>query len=146
MSNVIRVIKRQELTKIGNRHVSACGRHHYLAEEHLDWHLAQAMSKKWCSVGCMARTMFQRNTLANRTAVRQRIAPLFKALLKRDKFLVIEYDQSDHGKINACKILEGTDQLEKQYAMSQLERMRKRGQMNEETFQHANEVVGAQKA
>jgi hypothetical protein len=106
-TSALRVSKRPELTTIGERRVSTLGWRQDLVEDHLKWHLTQ-LSKKWCGVDCMAKTMFNRNTETNRGAVRKRIAPLFRTLLGRGLFLVIEYDATPggHGKISACKIYE----------------------------------------
>ena len=143
MQNVTRVIKRPELTTVGNRQVSACGWRHVLAEDHLDWHLSQR-SQKWCSVGCMSKTLFQRDIKANRAAVRKRVAPLFNKLLERGLFLVIEYDAtpSGHGKIKACKLFEKTDRAELEYAQSQVTRMLKHRQLKEEMYQRAMDAIG----
>jgi len=141
-TSALKVVKRPELVTVGNRTVSTFGWRYDLAEDHLKWHVGQ-LSKKWCAVDCMARTMFGRNTESNKTAVRKRIAPLFKSLLEHGQFLVIEYDATSrgHGKITAFKVYE-TNIQEEQYARSQVERMRKRGKVNEETFLRALGVLG----
>lgn len=137
------IVRRQELTQVGRKSVSVYGFRHDLMEEHLVWHLTQ-MSNKWCSVECMARTMFGRNTETNRTGVRKRMANAFRTLLsKRGLLLVIEYDVSPtgHGKIKACKLFESGEGAERQYAKHQVERMEQRKQMNEEQVARALSVI-----
>lgn len=141
MSNTdLKVIKlpTKELTVIGKKAVSIFGWRHDLAEEHLKWHLSQR-TNAWCSVECMARTLFQRNTPTNREGVRKRMGRLFRVLLERGLFLVIEYDFSaeGHGKIMACKLFEKAAGAETQHAIEQIERMRKRKMISDELWQRA---------
>lgn len=143
MEQTLRVAKRAQLTRIGNRAVSTLGYRNDLVEEHLKWHLGLTVSKKWCTVSCLATTFFGRNSEANRKEIRGRMARTFKVLLSRGLFLVVEYDatRDGHGKIVACKLFERHDGLEAEYAHSQIERMRHRRQITEETWQRAMEVL-----
>ncbi len=146
-TSAIKVVKRPELITVGDRKVSTFGWRQDLAEDHLKGHLGQE-KKRWCAVECMARTMFGRNTDFNRAAVRKRIAPLFRSLVERGMFLVKEYDDTPRGrgKITAFKLYETeTDDVQAtQYALSQVERMRKRGEHNEETLQRAVSILRGQ--
>ena len=138
------VIHRKELTTVEKKTVSVYGWRQDLAEDHLNWHLTQR-SNKWCSVECMARTLFQRNMPSNRAAVRKRIAPLFRGLLARGLLLVIEYDASPdgHGKIKACKFFESGDGSEVEYAKHQVERMRQRNALSIELSEKAIAILTA---
>lgn len=140
----LKVVRRQELTKVGRKSVSTLGYRNDLVEEHLRWHLTQ-MSNKWCSVDCMARTMFGRTSETNRAGIRKRIANTFRTLLTRSGlFLVIEYDNSTegHGKIKAVKLFEAGNGAEGQYAMHQIERMALRQQITEDMRIAAQVAIG----
>jgi hypothetical protein len=128
MATKLRVVQRPELIAVGKRSVSPSGWHHYPAEEHLNWHLTEPQSGKWCRVECMAKTMFLRNTPANCTKVRARLPNLVKRLIARNRLLVIEYDaaRDGHNKMIACKIFEASGELERDHARRQLDRMHKR--------------------
>lgn len=143
-NTAVKLVRRQELTTVGKKSVSILGYRNDLVEEHLRWHLTQ-MSNKWCSVDCMARTMFGRASEENRARVRRRIANTFRVLLIRSKlFLVIEYDNSTdgHGKIKAAKLYEAGTGAEGQYAINQIMRMAQRQQITEEMRTKALEAVG----
>ena len=116
-----------ELVEVGTRMISSGGWSVPLLEEHLRVHLGQGLSQRWCSVGCLARTFFGRNTPAHREAVRHRLSRAFRLLLlRRDLFLVIEYEQGKgtHGAAVACKLLQTENELERQHARVTLKRMR----------------------
>lgn len=140
----LKVIHRAELAKIGKKSVSIQGYRNDLVEEHLQWHFTQ-MSNKWCSIECMAKTMFGRNTETNRAGIRKRMAATFRTLLeRRSLFLVIEYDASTdgHGRIKACKLFEDGAGVEGEYALRQIERMTQRRQITEEMRDRALSVIG----
>jgi len=144
MSTALKVVRKQELTQVGKKAVSIRGYRNDYVEEHLRWHLTQ-MSNKWCSVNCMARTMFGRASEENRSRIRRRIANTFRVLLMRSRlFLVIEYDNSTdgHGKIKAAKLFEAGDGAEGQYAVHQIERMAQRQQITEEMRVNALVAIG----
>lgn len=143
MNANIAVIKKPELVEVGTRAVSVHGWRYDLAGEHLKWHVAH--KNKACSVECMARTMFSRNTPTNCDRVRKNIAPLFRKMLAAGMFVVIEYDHSPtgHGKIKACKIfdVESASEKDRQEAAFQLERMRKRRQVTEDAENRALAIL-----
>jgi hypothetical protein len=149
MSNAqtqLKVIHRQELTKVGKKTVSSFGFRNDLAEEHLRWHLTQ-MSNKWCSIDCMARLMFGRASPQNRMGIRKRIRNTFRVLLDRGVFLVIEYDNSTngHGKIKAIKLFEiGVGGAEGEYAVHQINKMAQRMQITDEMRVKALAAIGCQ--
>lgn len=145
MSTALKIVKQKhaELVKIGKKAHSVQGYRKDLAEEHLLGHLTQ-MSNKWCSVDCMARIMFGRNSEENRNKIRKRIGPAFRYLLGHGKFLVIDYDDSrkGRGRIRAMKFFEGGAGAEGQYALHQIERMTARQKMSEEMRVQALALVG----
>ena len=134
-----------QLAKVGDRHVSMVGWSMATVADHLRTHdIEEAPEDKWCSVECMARTMFQRNTEENRQKVRERVRGLFRALLTQGYFMVIAYDESPggRGKIVACRILSDTPtEQEVQAADRQLERMRSRKEVSEELFAQAHALI-----
>ena len=144
MSTALKVVhSNAELVTVGKRALSTSGYRLDLVELHLLDHL-KGLSDKWCNPGCMARTMFGRNTETGRKGIRKRIAKTFKVLLHRGMFLVIEYDvtPNGHGQIKAFKIFEDGAGAESQYALSQIERMTLRKQVTEEMREKALSVIG----
>lgn len=136
----LRVVQPLELTKIGDRSVSARGWRIPLVRQHLEEH---GLSE-WCTVECLARTMFQRNTASNREEVRSRVSKAFTTLLDRDGlFMVIDYDKSrsGHGKILAVKLYNATDESEKQAAAEQLDRMARRKELVGERLDRAKALL-----
>jgi hypothetical protein len=145
MGTKLKVIQKPELIVVKGREVSANGWHHYLAEQHLNWHLTQPESGKWCDVECMAKTMFRRNSPDNCMKVRKRMPSLFRVLLGRNRLMVIEYDfaKDGHGKIIACKLFEAsTAGMEHQHALTQLERMQKRMMLSQELRERMVALIG----
>jgi hypothetical protein len=144
MTTAIRTVTRPSLVTVGARTISANGWRIPLVEDHLEWHLAQGPSKKWCKVECMARTMFLRNSPKTRDDVRRRVAPAFKALLHHDRFLTIDYrtGPGSHGEIVAVKLFETTSGIERQFAERQINRMRAHHEVSREIFEHAIAVIG----
>jgi hypothetical protein len=140
----LQVVRRSELVKIGKKSRSLVGYRSSLVEEHLHWHLSQ-MSNKWCSVSCMARTIYGRNSEDNCDKIRKHGAAAFKyILLKSRRFLVIEYDDSTkgHGRIKAMKLYEGGDGGEGTHAQFQIDRMESRRQITEYMRQQALTIIG----
>jgi hypothetical protein len=149
MSNEITTqVSKRELVTYGRKEISLSGWHMDLAEAHLLKHrkLEDPENKKqWCNPNCMAQTLLQRGTENNRKHVRKQVAPLFRFLLQRGFFLVISYDQNDHGKIKEFKLY---DEHENDLANArrQLERMYKRKTINEEIWRHALTLLGVGEA
>jgi hypothetical protein len=142
-SAISRIHRKPTLVTVGERAISAHGWRLPLVEEHLRWHLGQGPSKKWCGVECMARTMFQRSSQATREMVRRRIAPAFKDFLGRGLFLTIEYKTgpNSHGEIVATKLFESESDLERDFAVHQIDRMRRLNHLREDACARALEII-----
>lgn len=128
-STALRVIKPQYLTKVGSRLISTVGFRVDLVLQHLEWHrLLENPRQRWCTVDCMAKTIYHRKDESNRKRIRERMAKVVRDSLDRyQRLVVLEYaDRSKHGKIQAMKIYDGGDGLERQCAMFQIDRMRKK--------------------
>ena len=142
-------VQAPKLAQIGERHVSMIGWSLSTVTDHLKTHLVEEEAEeKWCSVDCMARTMFQRKTDANVKRVRERIRGLFRALLEQGEFMVIRYDNapSGRGRILACKLLRSeNDEREMASANIQLERMHGRKEVSDEVFRRALSVIDAKR-
>jgi hypothetical protein len=141
-NTTLQVVPGPELVQVNNRAVAIRGWRQDNAVEHLHWHLEQP-SEKWCSVECMARTMFQRNTLANRDRVRKRASRLLRYLIGRRELLCIEYatDKKERGRIKAMKIFE-SNVSEVEYARHQIEMMKRRGHLAQELVEQAIALTG----
>jgi hypothetical protein len=136
-----------ELVKVRDRAVSPYGFRHDLVEAHLNDHLLTL--KPWCEVGCLARTMFQRNTAASRAAIRKRLSGAIRYFLCKQIFLVVEYEArggGHRGESKAMKIYSPTllPSAEQQCAQLQLERMHKRREINEALYIEACAILGIQ--
>ena len=123
------------LITVGSRTISKHGWTIPAAEAHLHIHLGKE-DDKWCDVGCMAKTMFLRNSDSNRLEVRRRVSRLRSMLLEKGQFLIVEY--GDRGKIKCFKIFEiNGDPSEGLMVQSQLARMLDR---NEVTAERARQI------
>jgi len=113
--------------------------------EHLQWHLAQRPSKRWCTIDCAAATFFNKNTITGREQVRKRVALLFKNLLLRDFFLVIEKKKGPkhHEQISALKLFVANEEQEKEYAQAQLEKMKLRKEVSDELCTEAERIINS---
>lgn len=144
MSSVLATVRPvPTLVTIGNKTVNVTGSWNALMViQHLKDHLADlSPRKKWCTVECMAKTMFLRNSEDNRGRVRKAVAPTFKKLLKLGMFLAIEYNGS-HRAITAMKIYEESGGANEQKAAEeQLNRMRARGEVSAMAWGHARQLV-----
>jgi hypothetical protein len=146
MARELTVVKNKpELVEVKNRSVSAYGFRHTLMNDHLQQHL-ESLRKQWCEVGCLARTMFQRNSEANRKQVRQRMAGAFRWFLDRGIFLVIDYEifgNGHHGEMKAIKIYQPSAQLtiEFESAQSQVKRMLRRREISQERYDKAVQLI-----
>jgi hypothetical protein len=146
MTKEIVVRARPTLVTVGERAISTNGWRVPLVEEHLRWHLGQTPRKKWCGIGCMARTMFGRSMATTQAAVRRRIARAFLKLLESGLFLAIEYNTGagSHGEIVAVKLFEPGSTIEAQFAERQLQRMKARREINEKVWEQALAILGIQ--
>src|SRR4030095_11089449 len=133
---------RAELVRLKNRNVSPLGWRHDFFEEHLLEHLSFPPSAQWCQIGCMARTMWGRNTPTNQVGVRRRLARAFLTMLRRHQLVVIEYahGKGTHGEALAIKLYRRGD-LERETAQYQLDRMRRRKEISAETLEAAQRVL-----
>lgn len=136
-------VRRPDFVVVGkNRNLSTRGWTKDAAEEHLKWHLTQKRDR-WCAIECMAKVMFARNTEANRVRVRERIARLAKEVLLHGHWILREYDQSDHGRVKAVKFYEkNISGQEDQAALSQLNRARRRKEVDEQTYETIRVILG----
>lgn len=139
----LKLVDPQPLMNIGERSISTQGWTMNAAEAHLHLHLGDENSK-WCDSGCMARTMFLRNSESNRGEVRRRIARLRSELLTRGRFLVVEYG-GPRGRISRFKLFEvGGDAREKIAAQLHLERLVARQEVNAEQAQQVRDLLGSE--
>jgi len=147
MAAELTVVKtKPELVTVRNRSVSPYGFRHALMADHLEEHLG-SLRKQWCEIGCLARTMFGRNSDVNRKAVRQRMSFAFRWFLDRGIFLVIDYEAhgaGHHGEAKALKIYKPSAQLtlELQSAHSQIDRMLRRKEITQERYDKALQILG----
>jgi hypothetical protein len=144
---LVRERPKPELIKIKDRSVSGYGFRHILMKDHLNDHLLTL--KNWCEVRCLARTMYGRDTPNNRAAIRKRLSPAIRHFLKQNMFLVVEYEArggGHRGEAKAMKIYTPSlvPSAEQQYAISQLERMRKRNEITTDLYQAACQILGVQ--
>lgn len=133
-----------ELIAVGDRTLSSHGWRLPLVEEHLHAHLSFGPSRKWCSIDCLARTFFGRNSPTHRDAVRRRLSRAFRVLLTRQVFLVIEYAQGTgaHGEAIACKFYQSDTPDEREYASAQLRRMHQRHDLTKAQVAAAEALLG----
>ena len=136
---------RATLIEVGQRKISPKGWALDLVEEHLDGHIGQ-LSNQWCRVDCLARTMFGRNTPANRARVRKNMPRAFRDMVRRNRFLVIEYAPAGggtHGEALACKIHDRTqgDAAELQATEYQLAKMLRRRQISDSLLETARALL-----
>jgi hypothetical protein len=129
-----------QLIELGDRSISTHGFQSDLFRQHLESHLVQAKAKwQWCDIPCATRTVSGgRATPMAKKQMRQRVARLFLFLLNRDKFLLVKYD-GPRQQITEMKLFdpEQASDAERQYAHYQLQRMRKRGEIQASTYNRA---------
>lgn len=147
MSNtaLAEVKPKAELVKIGSRSVSISGFRHDFLEEHLDEHRIKPESEQWCSPECLSRIIFGRNTPNNRAGVRKRLSRAFREMLKRHRFLAIEYasrGNGHNGEAIAFKFVEANEAGQaRQYAIDRLEKMRRHLRMTEAELEIAKALL-----
>ncbi len=145
MSDEIQKVVAPKLAQIGRREVSLVGWSQIVATAHLNAHIGKEDSEaRWCSMECMARTMFAKATEKNVRAARKKIAGLRHALVDRGIFLVVRYDETPNGRcrILACRIhTRDADERVGVAARDQLERMRERNEVSEIYYQKALELL-----
>jgi hypothetical protein len=126
------------LINIGPRTLSVRGFRHDALAEHL------ALNKEWSDIGTLARIFLGRNTESNRSGIRNRLPRAFRWFLDKNCFLLIEYAQHGngfHGKALAVKLYQGQQGLEREHAGEQLERMRRRKEINTQKFERAQQLL-----
>jgi hypothetical protein len=107
------------LIKIRNRFISVGAFKHAGLLDFL------SQQNNWTEIGDLARVFDGRKSVTNERKMRQRLPRAFKVLLAKGHFMVIEYaGKNRHGQAKAVKLYRG--ESEKQLAMDQIERMRKR--------------------
>jgi len=137
MANELTKRPEAELVTIKDRERSLVGWKRSLAKVHLDTHLAK---NSWCSVDCMAATIFGRVSEQNRKAIRQRLRGLAGYLIEHSQFLVVQYT-GKHGRAEKIKAYTGNTAEERQAAISQLDRMRTRGEISAANYEKARRVI-----
>jgi len=135
----IKIVAQPALTKIGDRSVSTIGFRTPLALQHLT---EDHNETEWCSPECMGKVMFGRKTARNSESIRKRIPNIVKGFLSKGLFLVVEYNWSKHGQIQAMKIYQGEGGLEKQAAIIQLDRMKRRKELTDANIRAASTILG----
>lgn len=137
-TRAIQKVVQPDLINIGPRTLSTRGFRHDVLLEHL------TLNAEWSDIGTLARVFLGRNTETNRAAMRRRLPTAFRWFLDRDCFLLIEYAQHNgglHGKALAVKLYRGQQGLERQHAGEQIERMRKRKEINTQKFERAQQLL-----
>jgi hypothetical protein len=135
-----------QLIELGDRSVSTHGFQSDLFLKHLESHLLQPKEKwQWCDIPCATRTVSGgRATPMAKKQMRQRIARLFLFLLNRGKFLLVIYG-GPRRQITEVKLFDpaGASQADREFAYYQLERMKKRGDIQASTYNRALGMVNA---
>lgn len=95
-----------------------------------------------CSPSCLAKHVRGKDTKLGREEAKRSLAPAFKAGLDDGIFIVKEYEPpgSGHGRLIGWKKFEGTE-IDIQNALVQLERAKRRKELNEEYFHRANCIL-----
>lgn len=136
------VVKRGDsIVRIGRRDYSLVGWKFEAVELHVLNHQGKGT---WCDIPCLARTFFGRDTQTNRKAVRRRLFRINGRMIDRRRFLVIEYATTTNGKSGEAqrvKIYEGKTEGERQAALSQLDRMRRRREVSETNYTKALSIL-----
>jgi hypothetical protein len=133
---VARRRSKPSLVKVGNRLVTSDGRFHpilcatYLLKE----------GKKWQPVASLAKIFANGNTLDGKKRLRKNMFRVFQHVLKCGEFLVYE-TVGPHNRINAVKLLDICSEQERQAAVPQLDRMKRRHQLSTEAYQLAIDVL-----
>jgi hypothetical protein len=95
----------------------------------------------WITIGQLARIGCGANTIPNKKRVRQRLSQLFMLFLRQhEAFLAIDYG-GDHNGAMGVKIADLTLAEDRQNVEAKLERMRKRSEMNETTYQQTTQLL-----
>lgn len=133
-----------QLLPVGDRFLSTHGFRSGLFLEHLESHVVAKPKHQWCDMSCATRTVNGgRSTLTGKKQMRQRTAGLFRYLLNKGKFLLIEYS-GPRGQISAIKLLDPgfASQAEMDMAQMQLDRMKKRGDIQQHNYVRAQSIIG----
>lgn len=140
--------KRQQLTKIDDKtKIATKGFRTDYFEEHLDDHLLNRNeTEQWCNPDCMARIIFGRTSEGYRRAIRQRLSRQFREMLKRGKFLAVEFAPRTgrtNGEATAFRfVVPGESGLAYQCSMDRLQRMRSRLRLTEHELTIAQQLLG----
>jgi hypothetical protein len=132
------------VTRINNTIRSLTGSFNFAAaEEHLNDHLNENASGKWCKVACMSRVMKGHGRHDGIANVRRNMANLFKRLLQKGVLLSTERS-GKHGAITACKILEkDADDVAKKLLLDQIHRMQQRNELSQKSVSLAMRLLEA---
>ena len=123
------------LVVAGNRLVSSDGRFHAtLAAQYIREHAPT----RWVGVTDLAR-MFTANTIDGRRRVRRNLFAVLTALLNDGHFLIYEIGKGR--RIESVKLLDASSEAERQAAIHQAERMRRRRELSAEKYCKALEVI-----
>ena len=145
-ANLALVKEKQKLVRIGDQSVSVKGYRMDFFEEHVEDHRFMNESQHWCSPQCMSRVIFGRDSKKNRTEVRKRLPRTFKEMLKRSRFLAIEYAPhggGHHGEAIAFRfILPDEEGLAKEWGKLRLRKMQRHLNITQEELAIAERLLG----
>jgi hypothetical protein len=152
---------RPSLVEMNGRQVSQIGFSTYLLEDHLRHHAVQKVREKdaagqrdvvrigtWCSISCLARTMYLRDTPTNRKKARKALPRAFRTLLLRGIFVVFDYEprikgHGGSGEIKQVKLFDGHgDTVEDQCVRFQLTKRRKPLRLSQQLMRRAELLTG----
>lgn len=135
------------LFKVGKRAVSLRGYRSDLMQEHLENHLLEAPSKRFCPISCAARTMYGRDTPSHRDSIRRQLPRLFRRFLQQGRVLSIEYAPhggAHHGEAQAMKIWQKQDDGasgETQFVALQIKRKQRRLKLTQDDLSRVYEIL-----
>jgi hypothetical protein len=136
--------RRLHVAQVGTRKVSLTGWSSWLAQEHVQDHLAATDPRlRWCVMECLGRTMRGRASAANTRWARTHVAGLYKFLDVRGLFLLVEFNRGrgSRGEILAMKIYQRDHPDERQYALTQLARIERRFNLNAQQLARARALI-----
>ncbi len=120
------------LIEVKGRYLSSDGRFHpTLAAQYIE----EKGMKKWVGVADLSRVFTAANTIPGKKRVRKNMSRVFTEMLQRGHFLL--YSTGGNGRIESVKVLDITMEEDRQAALPQLERMKRRRQLSEERYQDA---------
>lgn len=120
------------LIHVGGRYLSSDGRFHpTLAASYIE----ERAEEKWISIGDLSRVFTAANTIPGKRRVRKSMSRVFAELLKRGRFLL--YNTGPKGRIESVKLLDFSSEEDRQTALPQLDRMKRRHQLSEARYEVA---------